>query len=301
MSIPSTTFVVIAALVLLWVVVTMARMDREMFEDGSGMEADTYEDPADIYDDFYAKVYDKLFSTPERISFERASIRENALNVFSKPETKFLDVCCGTSPHAGWLCEDGYEVVGMDQSESMLKKARASCPSGRFYRGDVMNPSSFPPKSFSHALMLYFSAYQFRNPKMVFDNVYLWLKPGGMFVVHLVDPDKFDPILSAASPFPAFSLQKYSKARVTESDVFFDQFKYRAKFIKDRAEDDAIFEETFIFNDEEAKVREHKHRLVMPALPEMIDLIRASGFTLQEQVDMTPIGYEYQYLVYFTK
>jgi hypothetical protein len=39
----------------------------------------------------------------------------------------------------------------------------------------------------------------------------------------------------------------------------------------------------------------------MPALPEMIDLIRASGFTLQEQVDMTSIGYEYQYLVYFTK
>ena len=292
---------VIAAIVLLWVVVTMARMDREMFEDGTGIDADTYEDPADIYDDFYAKVYDKLFSTPERISFERASIRENALNLFSKPETKFLDVCCGTAPHARWLCEDGYEVVGMDQAESMLKKARESCPSGRFYRGDVMNPSSFPPKSFSHAMMLYFSAYQFRNPKMVFDNIYLWLKPGGMFIVHLVDPDKFDPILSAASPFPAFSLQKYSKSRVTESDVFFDQFKYRAKFIKDRADDDAIFEETFTFHDEETKVREHKHRLTMPALPEMIDLIRASGFTLQEQVDMTSIGYEYQYLVYFTK
>lgn len=304
MSLPMTTIVfVVVVLGVLWIVVAMARMDREMFEDGGG-EGETYEDPADIYDDFYAKVYDTLFSTPERISFERASIRENALNEFSKPETKFLDVCCGTAPHAQWLCEDGFEVVGIDQSEAMLKKARTSCPSGRFYRGDVMNPSTFPPKSFSHALLLYFSAYQFRNPKMLFDTIYLWLKPGGMFVVHLVDPDKFDPILAAASPFPAFSLQKYSSSRVTESDVFFDQFKYRSKFIKDRADDGAIFEETFTFQDDEdgsSRYREHKHRLTMPALPEMIDLIRASGFTLREKVDMTSVGYEYQYLVYFTK
>lgn len=300
MSVHTATLWILLAFGLLWIVATMAHLERELFEDGTGGEGETFEDPVDIYDDFYAKVYDKLFSTPERISFERASIRENTLNEFSKPETKFLDVCCGTSPHASWLCEEGYDVVGIDQSEAMLKKARLSCPGGRFYRGDVTNPSSFPPKSFSHAMLLYFSAYQFRNPKIVFDNIYLWLKPGGLFVVHLVDPDKFDPILSAASPFPAFSLQKYAKSRVTESDVFFDQFKYRSKFIKDRADDNAIFEETFTFEDG-ARYREHKHRLNMPVLPEMIDLIRASGFTLREQVDMTSVGYEYQYLVYFQK
>jgi hypothetical protein len=49
----------------------MDRKDREMFDndDEKGEKTQTFEDPADIYDDYYAQVYDKLFSTPERISF----------------------------------------------------------------------------------------------------------------------------------------------------------------------------------------------------------------------------------------
>lgn len=281
----------------MWAItVVFPKKAREGFEEGG----DTFEDPSDIYDDFYARIYDKLFSTPERVSFEKASFKEIAFNTFSKPETKILDVCCGTSPHAKWIAEDGYEIVGADNSEAMLKRARLQCPSGKFYKTDVTNGNAFPPKSFSHAMLLYFSIYQFRNQRMVVDNIYQWLKPGGYFIVHLVDPDKFDPILSAASPFPAFSLQKYSKERVTDSEVFFNEFKYRAKFIKGH-DDDATFEETFTFNDESRPPRENKHRLIMPTLNAMIDNIRASGFTYKESVDMTSIGYEYQYLVYFTK
>jgi len=303
MSIPATTAFLFFLVAILWFVSQMAVRHREFFETNEESlmgEGETFEDYDRIYDDFYAKVYDQLFSTPERISFEKASIQEIAMNEFSKPETKILDVCCGTAPHAKWLAEEGYEVVGVDTSESMLKKARESCPSGRFYRADVTNASTFPPKSFSHALLLYFSIYQFRNPKIVTDTIYQWLKPGGIFVVHLVDPNKFDPILAAASPFTGFSVQKYTKERVTDSEVFFGDFKYRSKFIKDRHDDNAIFEETFLFNDEQ-RYREHRHRMVMPSVNSMIDLVRSSGFTYKDSVDMTPIGYEYQYLVYFSK
>ena len=284
---------------LMWGIVFLFDKPREHFEEGTNA-GDVFEDPVDIYDDFYARVYDKLFSTPERISFEKASIREIALNTFAKPDTKFLDLCCGTSPHSRWIAEDGFEVVGVDTSEEMLRRARTQCPSGRFHRADITNASTFPPKVFTHAMMFYFSIYQFRNQKIVVDNVYQWLKPGGFFVVHLVDPDKFDPILAAASPFPGFSLQKYSKDRVTDSEVFFNDFKYRGKFIKDKHSDNAIFEEVFTFNDERPE-REHKHHLLMPSLNGMIEMIRSSGFTFKESVDMTPIGYEYQYLVYFAK
>jgi SAM-dependent methyltransferase len=299
MMVENSTAILLFLLGLLWVVTYMARLDKEMFEDGTGSETVTYEDSAEIYDTFYAKVYDTLFSTPERLSFEKASMHELAFNEFSKPETKILDAACGTAPHAKWLVEEGYDVVGADTSEAMLKKARESCPGGRFYRMDITNASGFPPKSFSHALLMYFSFYQFRNPKIVIDTLYQWLKPGGFLIVHLVDPEKFDPILAAASPFPAFSLQKYSKQRVTESDVFFNEFKYHAKFIKDTGDETSTFEEVFTFPDN--TYREHKHRLFMPSLSHCIDLIRSSGFTLKEQVDMTSVGYEYQYLLYFRK
>jgi ubiquinone/menaquinone biosynthesis C-methylase UbiE len=282
----------------------MARTQREMFDTKEkGEKTLTFEDPGDIYDTFYAGIYDKLFTTPERLSFEKSALESYALSAWPISETKILDACCGTSPHAEWLCKKNVELVGLDSSESMLQKARAKCSSARFYRGDITRAETFPPKSFSHAMLLYFSIYQFHNPKMICDTIYSWLKPGGVFVVHLVNPHKFDPILDAASPFAAFSLQKYSDERIIESDIVFDQFSYKSRFVKDG--DDATFEEVVTFYDpkkhDDYKYRENKHRLYMPSLDAMTDIIKASGFTQHEMVDMTPAGYEYQYLIFFTK
>jgi len=281
----------------LWLFTSVEHRRKEMFEQPSG-PTDRREDYDQIYDDFYANVYDQLFSIPERISFEKASIKEYGLSGWPKKEIKVLDVCCGTAPHADWMCREDIDFVGIDQSEAMLKKARAKCASGRFYKGDVFRVETFPPKSFSHCMLLYFSIYQFQNPKMILDNIYSWLRPGGVLMIHLVNPEKFDPILDAASPFPAFSLQKYSNERVIDSDVFFDKFSYKSRFIKDSDEDEARFEEVFTFQD---KYRENIHRLFMPKLDAMLDIIRSSGFTKHEMTDMTPVGYEYQYIFYFSR
>lgn len=292
--------------VLLLLVSTMSRMDREYFDTKEeGEKTLTYEDPTDIYDGFYAKIYDKLFSTPERISFEKDAIEKYALAGYPTSETKVLDMCCGTSPHSEWLCKTEVDIVGIDSSEAMLQKARQRCPRARYYRGDVTRAEVFPPKTFSHALLLYFSIYQFQNQKMVFDNLYAWMKPGGCIVVHLVDPHKFDPILDAASPFAMFSLQKYSKDRVVDSEVVFDQFKYSSRFVKQEGKDEAVFEEVVTYNDTQSndgyRYREHKHRLYMPSVEAMLDIIQSSGFSKHEVIDMLPAGYEYQYLAFFTK
>ena len=283
----------------LLLVVQVANAHREMFENEGGQPTVTYEDE-EIYDDFYASIYDTLFSTPERISFEKASLREIAFSDRPIAEIKILDACCGTAPHAKWICEENLDYVGLDTSEAMLNRARKRCASARFYKGSATDLNAFPPKSFSHAMLLYFSVYQFRNPKLLFDTLYQWIKPGGMLVVHLVDPHKFDPILDASSPFPAFSLQKYSTERVIESDVVFDSFKYKSRFIKDEDEETAVFEEIIQKNGEE-EIRENKHKLYMPPVSYMLDIIRSAGFSRLEMVDMTPSGYEYQWLVYFTK
>lgn len=283
----------------LWLLKRVYRRERELFEDGKAPIEDSREDYEEIYDDFYASVYDTLFTIPERVSFEKASIREYALSEWPKKEIKLVDICCGTSPLADFYCREGIDFVGIDSSEAMLKKARAKCKSARFYKGDVTRVESFPSKSFSHATMLYFSIYQFQNPKMILDNIYSWLRPGGILVLHLVDPNKFDPILDAASPFLAFSVQKYSSERVIDSDVFFDKFKYKSRFVKQPDEQEARFEEVFEFPN--GKYREHIHRLFMPSISDMLDIVRSSGFSRHEMVDMTSVGYEYQYLLYFSK
>jgi ubiquinone/menaquinone biosynthesis C-methylase UbiE len=51
------------------------------------------------------------------------------------PPARTLDVACGTGYLTRWLAG---EVVGFDQSESMLEIARERVPTGRFVAGDAL-------------------------------------------------------------------------------------------------------------------------------------------------------------------
>ena len=202
----------------------------------------------DIYDDFYANIYMPLWhSSKETNEFEQVTIQEFMLA--DKPITtvKVLDMCCGVAPHACFFKELGVEYLGVDISSSMLQKARNNCPGQKFQKGNMKDASLFSPKSFSGCMLLGFSIYEFPNPKTLSDNAYLWIQPGGEFLVHLIEPDKFDPMLDLASPFAAFSLQKYSYDRQTKSQIYFDDFKYSGEFKKKMNEDDASFDEIFTF------------------------------------------------------
>jgi hypothetical protein len=101
------------------------------------------------------------------------------------------------------------------------------------------------------------------------------------------------------------SLQNYTKERIMDSEVIFDQFNYKSRFVKEKNDDDATFEELLTFSDPAKhggyKFREHKHRLHMPSLNDMLDIVKSSGFTRHEMVDMTPAGFEYQYILFLTK
>ena len=76
-------------------------------------------------------------------------------------------------------------------------------------------------------------------------------------------------------------------------------------FSKNKDEDDATFDETFIYydkaNNKGDKHRENKHRLNMPSKERLIDIVKTSGFRHLETVDLVRCGKEYQYLVYFQK
>ncbi len=274
----------------------------ENFENEEGV---TFESPEEIYDQLYASVYKFLWHSNEKLKFEQVSIQDIALADLSLSSVKVLDMCCGIAPHACWFQELGVEYLGVDISDDMLKQAKKDCSKAKFQKGDVTQVSIFSPKSFSHCMMMNFSIYQFQNPKIISDNAYQWLKPDGFFIVHLVDPDNFDPLLDLATPFAAFSLQKYSLDRQTDSNIYFDKFKYTGQFRKKKNEDQAEYNEIITFYDKNdnhgKKYRENKHHLSMPSKERMIDIFKTSGFRLIESVHMINAGKEYQYICYFQK
>ena len=267
--------------------------------------SETFEEPESMYDETYASIYNDLWHSNEKLNYEQVSIQELALADRPISTVRVLDMCSGTAPHACFFKNLGVDYIGVDISESMLKKARSQCPSATFKKGDITHLQLFPQKSVSTCLLLNFAIYQFENAKILSDNAYQWLQPEGIFVVHLVDPDKYDPLHDLSSPFAAFSLQKYSLERQVDSNIFFDQFKYLGRLKKKRDEDSAVYEETFTFydpaNNNGLKYRENKHHWTMPSKERMINIIKTSGFTHIESQDLTRVGKEYQYLVYFKK
>jgi ubiquinone/menaquinone biosynthesis C-methylase UbiE len=295
-------YMIIAFLIFLLYSVTTWMSSIEHFENEEG---DVFETPEEIYDAEYASIYNMLWHSNEKLQFEQVSMQDIALADWPKDAVKVLDMCSGTAPHACWFQELGVDYIGVDISEPMIQQAKKACSKAKFKKGDVSQVQLFPQKSLTHCLLLNFSVYQFENPKIISDNAYQWIEPGGYFVVHLVDPDNYDPLHDLATPFAAFSLQKYSLERQTDSNIYFDKFKYRGKLIKKRDEDTAEYNEIFTYYDKEnnggRKYRENKHSWSMPSKERMIDIIKTSGFTFVEAVPMLNVGKEYQYICYFTK
>lgn len=71
---------------------------------------------AELYDLFYAQ---KPYA--EEADFVHQQIRDHETH----PTRHLLDVACGTGRHAREFARLGYEVVGVDHSESMLEQARS--------------------------------------------------------------------------------------------------------------------------------------------------------------------------------
>lgn len=84
----------------------------------------------------YAGAYDALYRDKdyaaecdllERVFREHAAARVKCV----------LDLGCGTGGHAVVLAQRGYDVVGVDRSEDMLRAARARGSSARFLLADI--------------------------------------------------------------------------------------------------------------------------------------------------------------------
>ena len=189
--------------------------------------------------------------------------------------------------------------MGIDVSPSMINEAKKNYPALNFTVGDALNESQFKNQTFTHILCLYFTIYYFKDKRKFFDNCMDWLMPGGYLILHLVDREKFDPILPPGNPLYIVSPQKYAKERITKTKITFNDFVYNSKFNFDKNNNIATFEEKFKFND--GKVRKQEQVLYMEDTEEILTIAQQCGFILQGKIDMVKCAYEHQYLYIFTK
>lgn len=288
----------------------LSRSDKEGFQGAAQDSRHDWLNNKQLYDKFYAGVYDLLVQPQKRSAAEVAYLLKRWTEGSSAGNLRILDAGCGTGISSLGFAKEGVaKVIALDESEPMLEHARtinlaASTLTDEqrnridWRRGDLNDSAALKPSEVDAACLLYFTTYYIRDLDVLFRNLALWVRPGGHLAVHVVNKYKFDPMLDAASPF-MFSLQKYSKERLTKSKVKFDKFDYEAEFGLDPdSPTTAEFRETFRFRDN--TVRRQRHNFFMPDISLIVNKAKSAGWFYKGFVDQTRMGFEYSYLLMFS-
>jgi SAM-dependent methyltransferase len=249
-----------------------------------------------IYDDFYADIYDHLVFNNMKDDFEIGEIKNKTS---PSSQSVILDVGSGTGHHVASLAKDNLKVIGIDISPSMVAKAKFNFPDYDFKVGDALDYSQFNNDTFTHITCLYFTVYYFEDKRKFFSNCYDWLMSGGTLIIHVVDREKFDPILPPGNPLYVVSPQRYAKERITKTKITFTDFVYSSDFETDLSRNISTFHEKFKFND--GKVRKQEHTLFMEPESDIITMAQNAGFIVGEKIDMMGCAYDNQYLYVLIK
>jgi SAM-dependent methyltransferase len=141
---------------------------------------------SDIFGSSYSDSYDLLYD--EKNYEGECDVLERIFREYAeKPITSILDLGCGTGNYALRLAQRGYEVYGVDLSESMLEIAREKIQntpaSIQFFHSDIASIQL--DRQFDAALMMFaVLGYQHTNEQITktLKNISTHLNAGGLLI-----------------------------------------------------------------------------------------------------------------------
>ena len=240
-----------------------------------------------IYDDFYVDIYDTLFFYKPKHDYELSLIFEKTSPTRN---SKILDIGSGTGHHVGDINKAGFNVKGIDKSNSMIKKAIKNYPNSEFVKGDALKSITFPSNSLTHIICMNFTIYVINDLDLLFNNCMNWLTSDGYLIVHIADPELFNPILNISD-------STYSDGPKIISHSTINDYKCETTF--NIIEDNATFTETF--KKGHNNVRKNFHEITIPSPENMKIKAETHGFTFKSRSELHAVGYEGQYIYFFKK
>lgn len=251
---------------------------------------------ADTKDAFYAAVYDELFNQKVNNAYEVGAIINKYPDISN--QTVALDIGAGTGAYMNAFIQHGItDITGIESSADMIAQAKKSHPSLNIVKGDPTVVSSFKPDSFTLVSMLNFEVYYIPNTEQLFSNIYDWLKPGGYFVLHLVDPRRFNAasMLGGDNAVPTPTPASNNARSVAK----FNDFEYKSD-VQIFPNDVVQFMEVFT-DDKTGKVRKNVRNFRMPSPQTFIELATGVGFNMLGQIDLVKAQKEHQFFYLFYK
>ena len=247
----------------------------------------------DIYDSYYAMIYDDIYKPKPRAEYEYQKIIEMTEPTIAN--SIFLDIGSGTGEFAAALSQKGYKAYGIDKSQAMVDVAQIKYPDANIKCGDATDAMVFDRASFTHICCMNFTIYEFTDKATFFRNCYHWLVPNGYLVLHLADKDRYNPVVPSANPPLVDNPQKYAKKRITESAINFKDFTYKNSTNFDTP-NKVIIKETFK-DSSDGKIRQNELILEMESPKDILYIAQKCGFVLHSQTTYKNDDYQYMYIL----
>ena len=269
MSIPTYVLILVVLAIL---AVTMTLFRQKMTEGFTQTERFALKTDGDSYDDFYAKVYDRIHLPADRVNSELTQILKLT---GADDNSVFLDVGSGTGETLRHLADSGAQCVGIEKSAAMAAQSKEKTDAP-VKVADVLEPMAFERASFTHILCLYQTIYEIANKPAFFTNCRYWLRGGGYLVIHLVEKDRFNTVVPVGTPPLIDNPQKYASQRIVRTEVDFGNYEYVAKY--DICDKCSTFVETFT-DGPSRNVRQNERKLFMEREQDILAMAKKCGFS----------------------
>jgi ubiquinone/menaquinone biosynthesis C-methylase UbiE len=259
----------------------------------------------EIFDTFYTNYYDTIFLNQNKNNYEISKLSKY---MKKNNNTKILDVGCGTGNHTDTLQRLNYNVVGLDRSKAMIKKAQEKYPKSEFIHGDILDSDLFDYNSFSHIICLGMTVYYIENKDRFFESCYSLLNTNGYLMVHLVDRENFKPyVISKDDRTVVYNPEDHDK-KVDQTIIKLSKDReYKSDYLLNKNyqnSDDASIYSTYFEKFENFStnhVRKNEINMYMPEIQRIVNIIKSKGFEYVKKIDLSPTDHTDEYIYIFSK
>jgi SAM-dependent methyltransferase len=249
-------------------------------------------------DSFYAHMYDNLFYRQFEDDYEVGVILNGVEPV---KETNVLVLGSKTGKHVDTLRSKGYNACGMETSRDMIEYSLTNYPKNEFILGDATNQLTFENDKFTLITLLDFTIYTISNRRMLFENCYKWLSPGGFLAIHVINVGgfydsqtygarerRFSPMLSRI-----FNNNDTNNA-LGNNDGIVDDIIYRSDMAMNSPEQITLKE---IFKNRKTGMKRQNVQIFnTPDQAIILSEAKDAGFNMLSQFDLIPYNRPFQYI-----
>ena len=249
----------------------------------------------DIFDEFYAQIYDIIHKPNLYVDSITDDIIKNT-NI-NEDKCVSLVIAGDTGEQNNSFQSKGIDTYTIFKHRDMYEHSLIKFPNMKAKVDDLENPMAYETNTFSHILCSGTTLYTMKTKEIFFRNVYNWLIPDGVFLLQLSDRSKFNTISNSINNKLIDSPQKYHNERITDSEIDFGSFKYLSKYDFSDAEKDIVyFSETFT-DSQTQHVRKQDQILYMENIDDILKIALICGFSVFSKINLIQDDNQFIYIL----